>query len=80
MFSKGAPESIITRCTHILCNEDGSSIPLTTDIRNELDERFKRSAMWLLFLYYVMNIHINFWKVNILCYDFIAIDLFYCSS
>ncbi|CAL9121634.1 unnamed protein product [Musa textilis] len=44
MFSKGAPESIITRCTHILCNEDGSSIPLTTDIRNELDERFKSFA------------------------------------
>ncbi|KAJ8483786.1 hypothetical protein OPV22_016271 [Ensete ventricosum] len=44
MFSKGAPESIIIRCTHILCNEDGSSIPLTTDIRNELDERFKSFA------------------------------------
>ncbi|WOK95600.1 calcium-transporting ATPase 3, endoplasmic reticulum-type isoform X1 [Canna indica] len=44
MFSKGAPESIISRCTHILCNEDGSSVPLTTDIRNELDERFRSFA------------------------------------
>jgi magnesium-transporting ATPase (P-type) len=29
MFSKGAPESIMARCTHILCNDDGSSVPLT---------------------------------------------------
>lgn len=40
MFSKGAPECIISRCTHILCNDDASSVPLTTDIRNELEARF----------------------------------------
>jgi len=43
MFSKGAPECIISRCTHILCNDDASSVPLTTDIRNELEARFQRS-------------------------------------
>ncbi|XP_008790244.2 calcium-transporting ATPase 3, endoplasmic reticulum-type isoform X2 [Phoenix dactylifera] len=44
MFSKGAPESIISRCTHILCNDDGSSVPLTADIRNELVARFQSFA------------------------------------
>ncbi|XP_072972020.1 calcium-transporting ATPase 3, endoplasmic reticulum-type isoform X2 [Typha angustifolia] len=44
MFSKGAPESIISRCSHILCNDDGSSVPLTTDIRNELESRFQSFA------------------------------------
>lgn len=44
MFSKGAPESIISRCTHILCNDDGSSVPLTPDIRNELMARFQSFA------------------------------------
>lgn len=42
MFSKGAPESIISRCTNILCNDDGSTIPLTTSIRAELESRFHR--------------------------------------
>jgi magnesium-transporting ATPase (P-type) len=44
MFSKGAPESVMARCTHILCNDDGSSVPLTMDIRNELESRFQRLA------------------------------------
>ncbi|XP_039140541.1 calcium-transporting ATPase 3, endoplasmic reticulum-type isoform X2 [Dioscorea cayenensis subsp. rotundata] len=44
MFSKGAPESIISRCTHILCNDDGSSVPLTAEIRNELEARFQSFA------------------------------------
>ncbi|CAA6667467.1 unnamed protein product [Spirodela intermedia] len=44
MFSKGAPESILSRCTHILCNEDGSSVPLTADIRSELETRFHSLA------------------------------------
>jgi Ca2+ transporting ATPase len=44
MFSKGAPESVMARCTHILCNDDGSSVPLTMDIRNELEARFQRLA------------------------------------
>lgn len=45
MFSKGAPESIMARCTHILCNDDGSSVPLTMDIRNELEARFQRLVL-----------------------------------
>jgi P-type Ca2+ transporter type 2A len=44
MFSKGAPESVMARCTHILCNDDGSSVPLTMDIRSELEARFQRLA------------------------------------
>ncbi|KAF2941139.1 calcium-transporting ATPase 3, endoplasmic reticulum-type isoform X1 [Oryza sativa Japonica Group] len=44
MFSKGAPESVMARCTHILCNDDGSSVPLTMDIRNELEARFQSFA------------------------------------
>ncbi|KAM1773644.1 hypothetical protein ACFX12_043120 [Malus domestica] len=44
MFSKGAPESIISRCTSILCNDDGSAIPLTTSIRAEMESRFHSFA------------------------------------
>lgn len=44
MFSKGAPESIISRCTNILCNGDGSTVPLTADIRAELESRFHSFA------------------------------------
>lgn len=44
MFSKGAPESIISRCTNILCNDDGTTIPLTTNIRMELESRFNSFA------------------------------------
>ncbi|CAL5426222.1 unnamed protein product [Camellia sinensis] len=40
MFSKGAPESIISRCTSILCNDDCSTIPLTANIQTELESRF----------------------------------------
>lgn len=42
MFSKGAPESIISRCTNILCNDNGSTVPLTDTIRAELELRFNR--------------------------------------
>ncbi|GMH13644.1 hypothetical protein Nepgr_015485 [Nepenthes gracilis] len=44
MFSKGSPESIMSRCTSILCNEDGSIIPLTSEIRAELVARFNSFA------------------------------------
>ncbi|XP_020410239.1 calcium-transporting ATPase 3, endoplasmic reticulum-type isoform X2 [Prunus persica] len=44
MFSKGAPESIISRCTNILCNDDGSTIPLTASIQAELESRFHSFA------------------------------------
>lgn len=41
MFSKGAPESVIARCSNVLCNDDGSAIPLTLDVRSELENRFQ---------------------------------------
>ncbi|KAJ8773265.1 hypothetical protein K2173_028442 [Erythroxylum novogranatense] len=44
MFSKGAPESIISRCSHILCNDDGSTTPLSAAIRDELESRFHSFA------------------------------------
>ena len=46
LFSKGAPESIFSRCTTILCNDDGSIVPLTADIRAELDSRFHRLGFY----------------------------------
>lgn len=45
MFSKGAPESILSRCTSVLCNNDGSTVPLTPDVRAELEARFNRLAL-----------------------------------
>ncbi|KAI8548571.1 hypothetical protein RHMOL_Rhmol07G0282900 [Rhododendron molle] len=44
MFSKGAPESIISRCSSVLCNDDGSTVPLTANIRDELESRFRRRS------------------------------------
>lgn len=42
LFSKGAPESIISRCTNVLCNENDHTVPLTADIRADLESRFCR--------------------------------------
>lgn len=50
MFSKGAPESILPRCTHIMCNNDGSTIRLTPEIRSEIDSKFYRSGLFSCFL------------------------------
>ncbi|KAJ6321033.1 hypothetical protein OIU78_016265, partial [Salix suchowensis] len=44
MFSKGAPESIISRCSNILCNDDGSTVPLSVAVRDELESRFHSFA------------------------------------
>ncbi|XP_044474608.1 calcium-transporting ATPase 3, endoplasmic reticulum-type isoform X2 [Mangifera indica] len=44
MFSKGAPESVISRCTNILCNDNGSTVPMTANIRAELELRFDSLA------------------------------------
>ncbi|XP_050214126.1 calcium-transporting ATPase 3, endoplasmic reticulum-type [Mercurialis annua] len=44
MFSKGAPESIISRCSNILCNYDGSTVPLSAAIRDEIESRFHSFA------------------------------------
>ncbi|KAJ0025104.1 hypothetical protein Pint_08630 [Pistacia integerrima] len=44
MFSKGAPESVISRCTNILCNDNGSTVPMTANIRAELESRFNSLA------------------------------------
>ncbi|XP_057974880.1 calcium-transporting ATPase 3, endoplasmic reticulum-type [Malania oleifera] len=44
LFSKGAPESIMSRCTDILCNDDGSTTSLSASIRAELESRFHSIA------------------------------------
>lgn len=44
MFSKGAPESVLSRCTNILCNDNGSIVPMTANIRAELESRFSSLA------------------------------------
>ena len=49
MFSKGAPESIFSRCSNILCNDDGSTVPLSVAVRDELESRFHRLEMMLKF-------------------------------
>eukprot|EP01018_Ginkgo_biloba_P012515 Gb_16389 [translate_table: standard] len=37
---KGAPESIVAQCTNVLCNDDNSAVPLTSDVQAELEETF----------------------------------------
>ncbi|PHT29781.1 Calcium-transporting ATPase 3, endoplasmic reticulum-type [Capsicum baccatum] len=44
MFSKGAPESILSRCTNILCNDDGSTVPLSAHIRAQLEAKYSSFA------------------------------------
>ncbi|KAG5595085.1 hypothetical protein H5410_036317, partial [Solanum commersonii] len=44
MFSKGAPESILSRCTNILCNDDGSTVPLSAHIRAQLEAKYNSFA------------------------------------
>ncbi|MCD9640960.1 Calcium-transporting ATPase 3, endoplasmic reticulum-type [Datura stramonium] len=44
MFSKGAPESILSRCINILCNDDGSTVPLSAHIRAQLEAKFNSFA------------------------------------
>ncbi|XP_047324737.1 calcium-transporting ATPase 3, endoplasmic reticulum-type [Impatiens glandulifera] len=44
MFSKGAPESILSKCTSILCNDNDSTIPLTATIRSELEAKLQSLA------------------------------------
>ncbi|KAL3634120.1 Calcium-transporting ATPase 3, endoplasmic reticulum-type [Castilleja foliolosa] len=44
MFSKGAPESILPRCTTIMCNDDGSTVRLTPEIRSEIESKFHSFA------------------------------------
>ncbi|KAH9689965.1 calcium-transporting ATPase 3 endoplasmic reticulum-type [Citrus sinensis] len=44
MFSKGAPESVLSRCTNILCNDNGFIVPMTANIRAELESRLNSLA------------------------------------
>ncbi|KAK9097161.1 hypothetical protein Sjap_022658 [Stephania japonica] len=44
IFTKGAPESIISRCTNVLCNDDGSTAPFATHIQAELEARLQSFA------------------------------------
>lgn len=50
LFCKGAPESIFSRCTSVLCNDDGSAAPMTAEIRAELEERLYRCCAYVAFL------------------------------
>lgn len=50
MFSKGAPESILSRCTNILCNDDGSTVPLSAHIRAQLEAKCNRLGLFFFFL------------------------------
>lgn len=47
LFCKGAPESIFSRCTSVLCNDDGSAAPMTAEIRAELEERLYRYPVYV---------------------------------
>lgn len=49
MFSKGAPESILSRCNNILCNDDGSTVPLSAHIRAQLEVKFNRLGLFAFF-------------------------------
>lgn len=44
IFSKGAPECILSRCTNILCNDDGSTVPLSAHIRDQLEAKYNSFA------------------------------------
>ncbi|XP_061969301.1 calcium-transporting ATPase 3, endoplasmic reticulum-type-like isoform X1 [Populus nigra] len=44
MFSKGAPESIFSRCSNILCNDDGSTVLFSAAVQDELESRFRSFA------------------------------------
>ncbi|KAL2610715.1 hypothetical protein R1flu_029288 [Riccia fluitans] len=39
MFCKGVLESILSRCSSVLCNDDGSAAPMTSEIRAELEQK-----------------------------------------
>lgn len=49
LFCKGAPECILSRCTSVLCNDDGAAAPMTAEIRAELEERLYRYPVWFAF-------------------------------
>ncbi|KAK9165998.1 hypothetical protein Scep_001189 [Stephania cephalantha] len=44
IFIKGAPESIISRCSNVLCNDDGSTASLAPHVRAELEARLQSFA------------------------------------
>jgi hypothetical protein len=52
LFCKGAPESIFSRCTSVLCNDDGSAVPMTAEICAELEERLYRYPVYICPLFY----------------------------
>jgi len=41
LFCKGAPESILARCTQVLCNEGGGTAPLKDHRRQEIYDRVR---------------------------------------
>ena len=40
MFTKGAPENVLDRCSHVLCNDNGASVPLTEAAKAQMRAKF----------------------------------------
>jgi Ca2+ transporting ATPase len=41
LFTKGAPEAVLSKCTSVLCNEKGDSVPLTSEVRAEFQRKLQ---------------------------------------
>mmetsp|Transcript_26541 Transcript_26541/g.32169 ORF Transcript_26541/g.32169 Transcript_26541/m.32169 type:complete len:1011 (-) Transcript_26541:448-3480(-) len=39
LFVKGAPENVLGACTHVLCNDDGATVPMNESVRSEVMTR-----------------------------------------
>ena len=36
MFTKGAPETVLERCSHMLANSEGKSVPMTANLKSQI--------------------------------------------
>ena len=41
MFTKGAPEMVLARCSHMLANKEGKPVPLTQEVRRQISKRLE---------------------------------------
>eukprot|EP00850_Spirogloea_muscicola_P005663 SM000026S08912 [mRNA] locus=s26:447090:456715:+ [translate_table: standard] len=42
VFTKGAPENVLAACSNVMCNTDGSTVPLTQEVKSMLYSRLYR--------------------------------------